>query len=119
MTSSTSATKMVWSPAACACTTEQSSLAKVPDDNGGAAFHVIIMYVEPAGGIGITLGIGEKFGEGFLVIAQNADAEASALAHVQVGFGEMVDANQHQRAAAEKQSRKNWRSCHGLLRQRC
>jgi uncharacterized protein len=63
----------------------------------GPAFHLVVMYAEAAGGVRIALGIGKKLGERFLLFLQNAHAEASAFAQVQIGFGKVIDAHQRQR----------------------
>src|SRR5271165_5193034 len=60
-------------------------------------FHLVVMYVEATGGIGIALGIGKELRKGFLLFLKNADAETAAFAQVQIGFGEVIDAHQHQR----------------------
>ena len=66
-------------------------------NNRGTTFHLTVMNGEAAGGIRITLWVGEELGERLLLFPEDADAEASALAHVKVGFGQVINANQHQR----------------------
>jgi len=68
-------------------------------NNRGTTFHLTVMNGEAAGGIGITLRVGEEFGERLLLFPEDADAEASAIAHVKVGFGKVINAHQHQRRA--------------------
>ncbi len=62
-----------------------------------ATFHLTVMNVKAASGIGVAFGISEELGKRFLVLFQNARTKATAFANMQVGFRKVVDAHQDER----------------------
>src|SRR5689334_14845620 len=66
-------------------------------EHGRSAAHLPIANAETVSGVGISLRVGKKLRQRLLAVLQYADTKTPAIVEMQVGLGEVVDTDKHQR----------------------